>query len=300
MRDFTIISDSACDLPMDILEGYGIGIVPLSIIFNGHQFKNYPDEREISNKEVYDRIRNKELSTTSGCNEEDFRSVMVPELKKGRDILYIGFSSAMSCSYSVGCVVAGELMEEYPGSKIVTVDSLSASLGQGLLVMLAAREKAKGKGLEDVAAFVESTRLTICHAFTVDDLFHLMRGGRVSKSSAVFGSILMMKPVLFLNDDGRIVPAGTVRGRKKALREVVESIRTNLADPDADFLIGHGDCEEEALQFAEICRNELGLKNIRVAYIGPICGSHAGPNVISFFYLGKSRDAAEAGLSIVS
>lgn len=301
MREFTIITDSTCDLSKDIVEKYGIKISPLSIIIDDRCYKNYPDGMgEITNKELYDLMREKKLPTTSGCNSEDFRDVMEAEIKKGKDILYIGFSSAMSCSYNVGCMVAEELQEEYPMAKIMTVDSLCASLGQGLLVMLAAQEQEKGRSLEEVTGFVEDMRLTICHSFTVDDLFHLMRGGRVSKTGAVVGSILMMKPILRLNEIGQIVPSGTVRGRKKAFREVIESIRGNMLDPDMPFLIGHGDCEEEAQQIAELCKQELGLTDVHIGYIGGICGSHCGPGVISFFYLGRSRDAAEGKLSCVS
>lgn len=300
MRDFTIITDSTCDLTSDIIDRYGIKISLLSVLLGDNQYKNYPDGRDISNKELYANMRNKKLPTTSACNAEDFKEVMIPELKKGNDILYIGFSSAMSCSYNVGCVVAEELREEYPEAKIITVDSLSAALAQGLLVMLAAMEKEKGKTIEEVAQYVEDNKMNMCHAFTVDDLFHIMRGGRATKTSAIIGSLLLLKPILRINEAGLIETVGTVRGRKKALREVLESVRANLTDPDMPIFIGHGDCEEEANQFAELCRQELGLTNVYVAYIGAVCGCHGGPGLLGVFYHGQNRNIKEEKLSNVS
>lgn len=300
MREYTILTDSTCDLTPEIVEKYNIKVSLLSVLLDGKVYRNYLDGREISNKQLYDSMRAKKLPTTSATNVEDFMEVMEPELKLGHDILYIGFSSTMSCTYNVGCTVAETLLEQYPEARILTIDSRAASLGLGLLVYLAALEKEKGKTIDEVAAFVEENKLNMCHAFTVDDLFHIMRGGRINKTGAIIGSILSIKPVLRVNDDGLMETSASVRGRKKAFRHLIESIGNNITDLDTPIFVGHGDDEEGAKAFAEELKAELHVTNVHISYIGAVCGCHAGVGLIGAFYHGKSRQPVSKDLSNAS
>ncbi len=294
MRDYTIVTDSTCDLSPEMIERYNLKIATLSVLLDGKVYKNYPDEREITNKELYAAMRSKKLPTTSAVNPEDFEKIFRPELEAGRDILYVGFSSAMSCTYNSGCTVAAELREEFPEAKILTVDSLAATFSLGLLAVMAAIKKEEGATIEDTAKYVEENVPNMAHAFTVDDLFHIMRGGRVSRSTAFIGSILSIKPILRVGNNGLIESAGKVRGTKKAFQFLLEQIRDNLTDPTLPFFVGHGDNEETANEFAEMLKRELGLTDVHVCCLGPVCGCHGGPGLVGAFYHGKTREPGVA------
>jgi DegV family protein with EDD domain len=294
MRDYTIVTDSTCDLSPEMIERYNLKIATLSVLLDGKVYKNYPDEREITNKELYAAMRSKKLPTTSAVNPEDFEKIFRPELEAGRDILYVGFSSAMSCTYNSGCTVAAELREEFPEAKILTVDSLAATFSLGLLAIMAAMKKEKGATIEETAKYVEENVPNMAHAFTVDDLFHIMRGGRVSRSTAFIGSILSIKPILRVGNNGLIESAGKARGTKKAFQFLLEQIRDNLTDPTLPFFVGHGDNEETANEFAEMLKRELGLTDVHVCCLGPVCGCHGGPGLVGAFYHGKTREPGVA------
>jgi DegV family protein with EDD domain len=294
MRDYTIVTDSTCDLSPEMIERYNLKIATLSVLLDGKVYKNYPDEREITNKELYAAMRSKKLPTTSAVNPEDFEKIFRPELEAGRDILYVGFSSAMSCTYNSGCTVAAELREEFPEAKILTVDSLAATFSLGLLAVMAAMKKEEGATIEETAKYVEENVPNMAHAFTVDDLFHIMRGGRVSRSTAFIGSILSIKPILRVGNNGLIESAGKVRGTKKAFQFLLEQIRDNLTDPTLPFFVGHGDNEETANEFAEMLKRELGLTDVHVCCLGPVCGCHGGPGLVGAFYHGKTREPGVA------
>lgn len=294
MRDYTIVTDSTCDLSPEMIERYNLKIATLSVLLDGKVYKNYPDEREITNKELYAAMRSKKLPTTSAVNPEDFEKIFRPELEAGRDILYVGFSSAMSCTYNSGCTVAAELREEFPEAKILTVDSLAATFSLGLLAIMAAMKKEEGATIEETAKYVEENVPNMAHAFTVDDLFHIMRGGRVSRSTAFIGSILSIKPILRVGNNGLIESAGKARGTKKAFQFLLEQIRDNLTDPTLPFFVGHGDNEETANEFAEMLKRELGLTDVHVCCLGPVCGCHGGPGLVGAFYHGKTREPGVA------
>ena len=227
-------------------------------------------------------------------NPEDFEKIFRPELEAGRDILYVGFSSAMSCTYNSGCTVAAELREEFPEAKILTVDSLAATFSLGLLAIMAAMKKEEGATIEETAKYVEENVPNMAHAFTVDDLFHIMRGGRVSRSTAFIGSILSIKPILRVGNNGLIESAGKARGTKKAFQFLLDQIRENLTDPPLPFFVGHGDNEEAANEFAEMLKRELGLTDVHVCCLGPVCGCHGGPGLVGAFYHGKTREPGVA------
>ena len=294
MRDYTIVTDSTCDLSPEMIERYNLKIATLSVLLDGKVYKNYPDEREITNKELYAAMRSKKLPTTSAVNPEDFEKIFRPELEAGRDILYVGFSSAMSCTYNSGCTVAAELREEFPEAKILTVDSLAATFSLGLLAVMAAMKKEEGATIEETAKYVEENVPNMAHAFTVDDLYHIMRGGRVSRSTAFIGSILSIKPILRVGNNGLIESAGKARGTKKAFQFLLEQIRDNLTDPTLPFFVGHGDNEETANEFAEMLKRELGLTDVHVCCLGPVCGCHGGPGLVGAFYHGKTREPGVA------
>lgn len=300
MRQYVIVTESSCDLPMDIIQKYDIKIVLMTVMLEGTEYKNYPDGREISNHDLFESMRNKKLPSTSAPNYQDFLTVMEPIIASGKDILYIGVSGAMSSSYSVGSLVAKELMDDYPGSRILTIDSKCASMGEGLLVYLTAMKKDEGYNLDESYKFANENILHIIHTFTVDDLFHVMRSGRATKTSALLGTMLSIKPIVNVNNEGLMDTVGKARGRNKAYRELIDSVRENVSDLNTPVFIGHGDCETDALEFAEKLKAETGLKNVRVEFIGAVCGCHAGPGLICLFYHGKNRNIGAVCLSDVS
>ncbi len=289
MNEYIILTDSTCDLPADIAQELGLLVVSLSVILDGTSYKNYLDGRELSFQDFYESMRNKKLPTTSAVNVYDFLELMEPILVSGKDILYLGFSSPMSSTYSAGCVAIKDLKQKYPERKILTVDTLSASLGEGLLVYLCAMEKKKGCTIEEVQAFAEANKMHICHLLTVDDLFHIKRGGRISASSAILGSMLGVKPILQVDDGGLMNTIGKARGRRAAIRSIVDMIKDNITDLELPIFIGHGDCLDEAEQVAEMLKEQVGVKKVIINYIGVVCGSHSGPGILGIFFHGKKR-----------
>ena len=228
--------------------------------------------------------------TTSAINIEQMYSVMSEEIKEGRDVLYIGFSSGLSGSYNAGVQAARLLSDEYPERKIFTVDSLCASLGQGLLVYLCAKMRMEGKSIEEVRMFAEENKLNVCHWFTVDDLFFLKRGGRVSAATAVMGTMLSIKPVMHVDNKGRLVNVEKARGRKAALDALFSKMQATAIKPETQTcFICHGDCEEDAKYLANRMKNELGVPEVIIGYTGPVIGAHSGPGTMAIFYLGTER-----------
>ena len=273
MSDYIILTDSTCDLPQEIADKYDLRLVYLKVLIGDKEYRNYLDGRELSYHDFYQSMRDKNLPTTSAVNVAEFLEVMEPELQAGRDILYIAFSSPLSGTYNAGCVAAEELLEKYPERKIIAVDTLCATTGEGLLVEMCAMEKEKGKTIEEVAKFAEEHKMNMRHMFTVEDLFHLVRGG----------------PLLTVNRDGYVDAYGKARGRKKALKMLVDDVRDNIIDKDLPFYVSHGDNEEGAKELADMIREEIGCTDIRISYLGCVCGSHGGPDLVGVFYYGKER-----------
>ena len=290
MAEYTIITDSSCDLPDNVAAELELKVVPLSLTMEGKQYLNTTDERGIPDQELYARLRAGAMAKTSAANAGSFVAVMEPELQAGRDVLYIGFSSALSATCSVGANVGRELMERYPERKVYTVDSLCASLGQGLFVYLLAQKKREGMELEALRDYAEDLKLHICHWFTVEDLQFLRRGGRVSAAAAVIGSILSIKPVMHVDNEGMLIPVSKVRGRKASLRAIADKVKETMLDrPDQTLFISHGDCEEDARLIAEMIKERTGLELNVLNYVGPVIGSHSGPGTIAVFFIGKER-----------
>lgn len=290
MSDFVLMTDSCCDLSAEMQQELGITILPLVLQFGEQSYRNWPDGREIGFQEFYTRIRAGETATTSAVSVGDFEVAMTEILSSGKDLLYLAFSSALSTTYQSACIAAEDMREQFPDRKIAIVDTLSASMGQGLLAYLCAQEKAKGKSLEEVRDFAETTKHRLCHWFTVDDLNHLKRGGRVSSAAAFFGTMLSIKPVLHVDTEGCLIPMSKSRGRKAALMALVDQMEKTAEDPaHQTVFISHGDCLEDAETVAQEVRRRFGTTDIRINYVGPVIGNHSGPGTVALFFLGKER-----------
>lgn len=289
MSEYVITTDNNSDLPEEYLKDHGVGCMYLSYSMDG---KNYTHGNFLPEHEFYEAMRNGSMPTTAQVNPENAKALLEPYLKEGKDILHIAFSSGLSGTYNSSRIAAEELMEEYPDRKIIVVDSLSASLGQGLLVWLAQQKKELGQTLEDVVDWVEKNKLKMVHLFTVDDLNHLYRGGRVSRTTAIVGSMLNIKPVLHVDNEGKLTAIGKVRGRKKALQELVklmdEKIGSFGADCDTIF-ISHGDCEQDAQYVAAKVKEKYNIKNIVINQVGATIGAHSGPGTMALFFVGDVR-----------
>ncbi len=290
MADYVIMTDSCCDLPAELAEELSLEVLPLRLNMGGQEYRNLLDGREIGFQAFYSRIRAGEMPVTSAVNPEEFRAAMGPVLEAGKDILCLCFSSALSTTYQSAVIAAQELAEEFPERKIHVEDSLCASMGQGLFVWLCAQEKQKGKTLEELAAYAGEIKGQVCHWFTVNDLNHLKRGGRVSATAALFGTMLSVKPVLHVDDEGRLIPMEKCRGRRAALLALVDHMEKTASDPaNQTVFLSHGDCLEDAEFVAEEIRRRFGTKDIRIGYIGPVIGSHTGAGVVALFFLGGQR-----------
>ena len=289
-NDFLIITDSTCDMPQEMADELGLAILPIRVSMEDKEYAHYLDGRELGFHEFYEKLLAGVPAKTSAANQEDFLSLMEPALAAGRDVLYIGFSSGLSSTYNVGVMTAAQLAEKYPERKVYTVDSLSASFGEGLLVYHAVQQKLAGKSIDEVRAFVEENRLHLCHWFTVDDLQHLKRGGRVSAAAAVFGTMLNIKPVLHVDDEGHLIPVGKVQGRTTSIKALLKKMQETAIDPAEQVVfISHGDCEKDAEKLAAMVRESIGPKEIILNPIGPVIGAHSGPGTVALFFLGTKR-----------
>ena len=238
----------------------------------------------------YDMLRAGELATTSAVNVAEYTQAVEPILQEGKDVLILAFSSGLSSTYQASVLAAEELREKYPDRKIYTVDTLCASLGQGLLVYLAVQEQRKGRSIEEVRDWAESTKLHLCHQFTVDDLHFLKRGGRISATTAVVGSMLQIKPVLHVDNEGRLINIGKARGRQASLKALVDKMeKTVTEEGKKTVFISHGDCRKDAVTVADMVRERFGTQDIRINFVGPVIGAHSGPGTLALFYLGTER-----------
>ena len=288
MREYTILTDSCCDFSAEMAAELGVEILPLSFHIEGKDYFNYPDNRDMDPHVFYEKLRAGELGSTAAVSVGAFQEAMTPIVEAGKDILCINFSSALSTTYQSAAIAAQDVMDAHPGSRILVVDSRCASLGQGLLVYLAARKKGEGLGLEALRDYVEDTKLHICHWFTVDDLNHLKRGGRVSAAAALVGTMLQMKPVLHVDDEGRLIPVSKVRGRRASLKALVDRMEELVTDPSVVF-ISHGDCGDEARELGEAIKAKFPVEELVINYVGPVIGNHSGPGTMALFFQGRHR-----------
>jgi len=286
-NDYVIITDSGSDISPKYAAEWGIRIVPLSYTMNDGE--SIPGDKA-DLKEFYADLRAKGKAATSAANLEDFSKAFEDYAKAGKDVLYLGFSSGLSSTSSTGRLACSEFSEEYPDIKFYAVDTLCASLGQGLMVYLANELKKQGKSIEEVRDFVEENKLKLCHVFTVDDLFFLKRGGRVSGATAVVGSMLAIKPILHVDNEGHLISIGKARGRKGSIQELAKFCAERAIEPEKQVMfISHGDCEDEAKELAAILKEKLNPVDIIIDCIGPVIGAHSGPGTIALFFLGTER-----------
>lgn len=287
---FVLMTDSSANLTTDIIEKFGIEVIPMIFLVNDVEHRSYKKGENVDIKQYYDMMRNKEHIKTSLLSPEIYAEAFKPFLENGQDILYIAFSSGLSGTYQSSVLAAEMLREEYPERKIITWDSLCTSMGEGLLVYYAAKMKEEGKSLDEILAWLEENKLKLCHWFTVDDLFFLKRGGRISGATAVIGSALGIKPVLHVDDNGKLISVSKVRGRKQSLNALVDKFVETAIEPEKQTVfISHGDCIEDAEYVAKAIKEKFGIDDIVINYIDPVIGAHSGPGTLALFFLGNVR-----------
>ena len=286
MLNFEIYTDSSCDLPNEIIKKYDIKVMQLEVTIDD----NPPILNcEIEPKDLYDKLRDGAMAKTNAVTPGFFEDNMKKSLEEGKDILYIGFTSGLSVTYNNGAFVCGELQEEYPDRKILHIDSLCASVGQGLLVHYAALKREEGASIEEVFQGVIDMKDKVHHQVTVDDLFFLKRGGRVSATTAVAGSVLNIKPIIHVTEEGKLDTIGKIRGRKHAMKELVSKMIANADMGTWNYVfISHGDCEEDAERVKAMVEEAIPQAKVVISYVGAVIGAHTGPGVIALCYLGNT------------
>ena len=291
MREYIIMTDSCADLSAAEVQELGIVVVPLHYELDGVNYTNYPDHSELEPAEFFARVSAGATCKTAAVSVGTFVDEMTPILQAGKDILYIAFSGALSTTYQSGCIAADDLRAEFPEAKIEVIDSLSASRGQGRLVMEAVAEKNKGKDLTEVAQFVREAIPHNIHWFTVADLNQLKRGGRIGAATALVGTMMNIKPVLRVSDEGKLESVSKSRGIKAALTELVNQMEKTGTAPLADqtVLICHADCPDNVEFVSRLLRERFGVTDIRAEFIGPVIGSHTGMGTLGLFFRGEHR-----------
>ena len=284
---YQIITDSCCDFTQEMYEKLGLVKAPLMVNFRG---ETYPDRNDDSLKDMYAGLRAGEVATTAAANPEQWQEHMEPYLKAGEDVLVLAFSSGLSTTYQSACMAAQELKETYPDRIISVVDSLCASLGQGLLAYYACKKREEGLTVEELTAWLLDNRLHLCHWFTVDDLMYLKRGGRISAATAIMGTMLNIKPVLHVDDAGHLINVSKARGRKASLQCLAKKVGELTEGYDNPIMfISHGDCLEDAKYLEGLLKEQYGVKEVYINYVGAVIGSHSGPGTVALFFLGEHR-----------
>ena len=283
---YQIITDSCCDFTQQQYQELGVTCAPLSVLYNGVNHDNFSDPADV--KAFYEELRSGVMATTSAVNPDGWAALMEDALQAGRDVLVLAFSSGLSTTYQSAVIAAKDLRETYPDRKILVVDTLCAALGQGLLVWYACKKRDEGLSIDELHSWVEENKLHICHWVTVDDLSHLKRGGRVSATTAIVGTMLNIKPIIYVDNDGHLINTTKVRGRKAAIDLLAGKLDETGIDKEIAF-IAHGDCPEDAAALEKIVKEKYGVKEIITGYVGPVIGAHTGPGVLVVFFLGSHR-----------
>lgn len=287
MKEFVITVNSTVDLPKEWLEEKNVPVIPLRYTIDG---ETHEDMKGLTSKEFFEKLREGKMSVTSQVNPDEAKDALEPIVKEGKDILHLAFSSGLSGTCNSMMIAAEELKEKYPEAKIIVIDTLCACLGEGLLLYKALQLKDAGKTIEEVGAWVEENKLHICHNVTVDDLNHLHRGGRVSKATAVVGTMVKIKPIIHVDEKGTLQVIAKERGRKKSMNKIVDMAAEQSKGWDNDIvMITHGDCIDEAEYVASLVREKMGVDNILINNIGTVIGSHTGPGVLAVFCMGNNR-----------
>lgn len=290
MSMFEIMTESTANLPDEIIEKYHLHILPLVFIVDNKEYKGYEKENPTDFSLFYQMMRDRKEIKTSLVNSESAYNMAKEILEKGKDLLYLGFSSALSSSYQAVSVALNQLQEEYPDQKIRMIDTRSAALGEGLLVKYIIDKREEGRTIDEAYEWAKNNWSHVCHEFTVDDLFFLKRGGRISMTTAVVGSALNVKPILHVDDQGRLIHVGKVRGRKKSLDALVDRMEKSVIDPAGqEVYISHGDCLEDAEYVAKQIKERLGVTKFLIRILDPVIGAHSGPGTVAVFYYGEHR-----------
>lgn len=284
---YKIITDSGCDFTKEKYTELGLAVAPLMVNFRG---ESYPDRNDESLKDLYAGLRAGEVSTTAAVNPEQWAEAMEPVLKANEDVLVLAFSSGLSTSYQSAEIAAGDLREQYPDRTILVVDSLCASLGQGLLAYYACKKRDEGLDLQELYQWLLNNRLHLCHWFTVDDLMYLKRGGRINAATAIMGTMLSIKPVLHVDDEGHLVNVGKARGRRASIQAMAKKVGELAEGYDNSVMfISHGDCPEDAEYLRSLLESQYGVKEVYINYVGAVIGSHSGPGTLALFFMGQHR-----------
>ena len=287
MAEYKIITDSGCDLPQETLCLLDVQTVPLIVNFKG---EDREDTVDVGIKEMYAGLRDGEAATTSAVNPDRWMEKMEGVLAQGMDVLTVTFSSGLSTTYQSAVIAGNELKEKYPDRKILVVDSLAASLGQGLLIWYACKMKDAGLSIEELAKWIEDNRQNLCHWFTVDDLMYLKRGGRISAATALVGTMLQIKPVLHVDGEGHLINVAKSRGRKASIQTLAQkAVELGEGYDNSTMFICHGDCIEDAEYLAGLVKEKCGVKEVFIGYTGAVIGSHSGPGTLALFFMGKHR-----------
>ena len=287
MNTYRIVTDSCCDFTREQYEKLDLIWVSLTLRYKGVEMDGFTEPEDLH--DFYDGIRAGEMPTTAAVNPEGWANAMEIALKAGQDVLCMTFTSALSTTHQSAVIAANELREKYPERKILVVDTLCAALGQGLLVYKACQKRDEGASLEELHAWVEENKLHICHWVTVDDLNHLKRGGRISAATAFVGGMLGIKPIIHVDNEGRLVNIGKCRGRKAAMELLSDKLAATGTDVQTIF-IAHGDCPEDAAALEKLCREKCPqVKTVMTGYVGGVIGAHTGPGVLVVFFLGEGR-----------
>ena len=285
---YKIITDSSCDFTEEQYRQLDVAYAPLTVMYNGESHSNFSDPAAV--KAFYDELRAGVTATTSAVNPEGWAAVMEPILKEGHDLLVMAFTSGLSTTYQSAVIAANDLKEKYPQRKINVVDTLCAALGQGLLVWYACQKRDAGMSLEELTAWAEEAKNHVDHWVTVDDLSHLKRGGRISATTALVGTMLNIKPIIHIDDEGKLVNVSKVRGRKAAIEHIAGKLGElgEGYDNETIFVV-HGDCPEDAEFLGNLAKEKYGVKNVMIGYLGPVIGAHTGPGVLAVFFMGKHK-----------
>ena len=288
MNNYIVYTDSGCDISPQLLAEWGVSWSSLTFRFEDEEIEYTSVDMTVDH--FYNRMRAGGIAKTSAINIGNFIDAFEPLLQQGKDILYIGFSSALSTTYNSAVIAARQLAVQYPEQRIITVDSLSASAGQGLLVYLANEKRKSGATLDEIAAYVEEIKRQICHWFTVDDLEYLKRGGRINPAVALVGNVLGIKPVLHVDNEGRLINISKIRGRKKSLAALAEKYAELASQPESGTVfISHSDCVEDAKTLASLLNEHHGVRVQLITNIGTVIGAHTGPGTVALFFVGRER-----------
>lgn len=290
-KGYILSTETTCDMELSYYRSNNVNVLGLIYMLEDHDYEEGTDNN-LSTADFYQKVRDGAMPKTAQVSVEKATRSFESLVKEGYDILHLSFSSGLSGTYQACCIAANDVMERYPGAVVRVIDTLAASMGQGLLLTYAIEWKKQGLSLEELAEKIEAEKLHVCHNFTVDDLNHLHRGGRVSKMTAIIGTALGIKPLLHVDDEGHLINVSKTRGRKQSLNWLVDKMAEHIGDYENDFFyISHGDCIDDAKYVADLIRKKFGLmKKIVIGNIGPVIGSHSGPGTVALFFRGETRD----------